>query len=306
MKFSHLILSAAVMLSGSATVNAQEFQKYPSGLEYKTITKGSGTYEAQPGDVASLHISFAVSDSTLIDSRKMNNNMPIEQPLNKPNFEGDVFEGILKMKKGEHTEFRLAAKELFARTNQQMPEWIKPGAFAVWHVEMVDVKNKEQMEKEAAEKTAKQMSIDDGLILSHLKSKGITVKALPKNGIVKANPKVAYKDASGLYYIVTKVGTGAAAADDKFVSVNYTGSLLDGKVFDSNVDPKFNHVQPIDFTVGKGQMIKGWDKMLPKMKTGDKVIAILPSALAYGPQARPPHIPANGILQFEMELLSVK
>lgn len=306
MKLSHLILSAAVMLAGTTTLNAQEFQKYPSGLEYKTITKGTGTYEAKPGDIASLHISFAVSDSTLIDSRKMNNNMPIEQPLNKPTFEGDVFEGILKMKKGEHTEFRLAAKDLFAKTNQPMPEWIKPEAFAVWHVEMVDLKSKEQMEKDAADKAAKQMATDEELILKHLKTKGIAVKALPKNGVVKANPKVAYKDASGLYYIVTKVGTGVPGANDKSVAVNYTGSLLDGTVFDSNVDPKFNHVQPIEFVVGKGQMIKGWDKMLPKMKTGDKVIAILPSPLAYGPQARPPHIPANGILQFEMELLSVK
>jgi len=306
MKFSNLIFGAALTLASAATLNAQQYQKYPSGLEYKVVTKGTGNYEAKPGDIARVHISFAVSDSTLIDSRKMNNNMPIEQPINKPGFEGDVFEGILKMKKGEHTEFRLGAKELFEKTNQPMPEWIKPGAYAVWHVEMVDLKSKEQMEKEATEKSAKQMATDEALILSHLKSKGIAVKALPKSGVVKANPKVAYKDASGLYYIVTKVGTGAMGADDKSVSVNYTGSLLDGTVFDSNVDPKFNHVQPIEFTVGKGQMIKGWDKMLPKMKTGDKVIAILPSPLAYGPQARPPHIPANGILQFEMELLSVK
>src|SRR5690606_35453424 len=138
----------------------------------------------------------------------------------------------------------------------------------------------------------------------YLEKEGIKIATRPADGKIAANPKIAYKDdSSGLYYIVLQTGTGLEGKNGNRVSVNYTGSLLDGTVFDSNTDPQFNHIQPIEFTVGAGQMIKGWDKMLPLMRTGDKVIAIMPSPLCYGPQARPPHIGANAILKFEMELL---
>lgn len=304
MKFRNLIFGSALVLASVTISNAQTFQKYPSGLEYNFLDKGTGTYQGKVGDIATMHLVFTMGDSIMIDSRKMNNGMPFEQPINKPMYEGDVFEGIAQMKKGDKAKFRILAKNFFELNKQPMPEWLKDTDYAAWTIEMVDVKSKEQSDLEAAQKANEQLSIDEKIILEHLKTKGITVAALPANGLVKPNPKVAYKDAaSGLYYIVTHKGKGARGENGKKASVNYTGSLLDGTVFDSNVDPQFNHVQPIEFTVGTGQMIKGWDKMVPLMNTGDKVIAILPSPLAYGPQARPPHIPANGILQFEMELL---
>ncbi len=304
MKFRHLIFGSALVLASITVANAQNFQKYPSGLEYHFSNKGDGTYQGKTGDIATMHLVFTMGDSTMIDSRKMNNGLPFDQPINNPMYEGDVFEGISQMKKGDKAKFRILAKDFFERNKQPMPEWIKPTDYAAWTIEMVDVKSKEQADLDAANKAAAQLGIDEKIILEHLKSKGIQVAALPKTGNVTPNPKVAYKDeASGLYYIVLKKGKGAKGENGKKASVNYTGSLLDGTVFDSNVDPQFNHVQPIEFTVGTGQMIKGWDKMVPLMNSGDKVIAILPSPLAYGPQARPPHIPANGILQFEMELL---
>lgn len=304
MKFSNLIFGAALVLASATMANGQTFQKYPSGLEYHFSNKGTGTYQGKTGDIATMHLVFKMGDSTMIDSRKMNNGMPFDQPINDPMYEGDVFEGIAKMKKGDKAEFRILAKDFFERNKQPMPEWISATDHASWKIEMVDLKSKEQAEQDAAKKASEQSGIDDKIILEHLKAKGISVAALPKSGKITPDPKVAYKDeASGLYYIVLKNGKGLKGENGKKVSVNYTGSLLDGTVFDSNVDSQFNHVQPIEFTVGTGQMIKGWDKMVPLMQTGDKVIAILPSPLAYGPQARPPHIPANGILQFEMELL---
>jgi peptidylprolyl isomerase len=91
------------------------------------------------------------------------------------------------------------------------------------------------------------------------------------------------------------------------ISVNYTGSLQNGTAFDSNVDPSFGHAgQPLVFSVGTGQMIPGFDKGVLGMKVGDKKTLTLPPEEAYGADGRPPVIPPNSTLIFEVELLEIK
>ena len=91
------------------------------------------------------------------------------------------------------------------------------------------------------------------------------------------------------------------------IAVNYTGALVDGTVFDSNVDPKFGHAgQPLVFTVGAGQMIPGFDKGVVGMKVGEKKTLTLLPEDAYGTAGRPPVIPANATLVFDVELLGIK
>lgn len=87
--------------------------------------------------------------------------------------------------------------------------------------------------------------------------------------------------------------------------MNYTGRLTDGTVFDSNVDPKFNHPQPFEFTLGAGQVIAGWDEGLVGMKVGEKKTLTLTPDKAYGPNAVG-IIPANSTLVFDVELVGIK
>lgn len=89
------------------------------------------------------------------------------------------------------------------------------------------------------------------------------------------------------------------------VAMNYTGRLQDGTVFDSNVDPKFRHVEPFMFTLGAGQVISGWDKGIVGMKVGEKKTLTIPSDDAYGASGIPGVIPPNATLIFEVELLSI-
>ncbi len=106
--------------------------------------------------------------------------------------------------------------------------------------------------------------------------------------------------ASGLQYKVIAEGTGESPNDSSTVSVHYTGKLLDGSEFDSSV----KRGQPAEFPVRA--VIPGWTELLKLMKTGGKVVAWIPSELAYGTYGRPPMIPGNSVLEFEVELLSVK
>ena len=100
----------------------------------------------------------------------------------------------------------------------------------------------------------------------------------------------------------TIIGEGKEAIAGKVVSVHYTGTLVDGTKFDSSVD----RGTPFQFTLGAGQVIKGWDQGVLGMKVGGKRTLIIPSDLAYGPAGRPGTIPPSATLIFDIELLDIK
>ena len=108
--------------------------------------------------------------------------------------------------------------------------------------------------------------------------------------------------ASGLQIAVQSEGTGATASGGQTVSVHYSGYLLDGTLFDSSQTSG----QPIEFMLGFGQVIDGWDEGLEGMTVGEKRKLVVPPALAYGESGFPPVIPANSILVFDVELMEVK
>ena len=106
---------------------------------------------------------------------------------------------------------------------------------------------------------------------------------------------------SGLRYKITDKGNGNSAVVGKNVKVHYKGQLIDGTVFDSS----FKRNEPIEFTLGIGQVIKGWDEGLALLSEGDKARFIIPSELAYGEAGAGGVIPPNANLIFDVELVSV-
>ena len=107
--------------------------------------------------------------------------------------------------------------------------------------------------------------------------------------------------ASGLKYQDIKIGTGASPKQGKTVSVHYVGTLTDGTKFDSSRDRN----EPFSFAIGTGQVIKGWDEGVMGMKIGGVRRLMIPGNLAYGPEGRPPTIPPNATLNFDVELLGI-
>lgn len=107
---------------------------------------------------------------------------------------------------------------------------------------------------------------------------------------------------SGLFYKIEAEGVGDKPEKGQTVSVHYKGSLLDGTVFDSS----FKRNQPIDFALGVGQVIPGWDEGIALLNKGAKATLIIPSDLAYGASGAGGVIPPNATLKFEVELVNFK
>ncbi|HKZ05709.1 MAG TPA: FKBP-type peptidyl-prolyl cis-trans isomerase [Methylomirabilota bacterium] len=110
------------------------------------------------------------------------------------------------------------------------------------------------------------------------------------------------RSASGLGWVELREGTGAAPTAGQTVSVHYTGWLENGTKFDSSLD----RGQPLEFPIGRGHVIRGWDEGVGSMKVGGKRKLIIPSALGYGDRGAGGVIPPGATLIFEVELLGVR
>ena len=111
----------------------------------------------------------------------------------------------------------------------------------------------------------------------------------------------AQRTSTSLRTLVLKPGTGARPKTGDNVAVRYKGTLLNGKVFDQNLQR-----EPLVLRVGRHEVIEGWDEGLQLMRVGEKRLLIIPSELAYGTRGRPPVIPRSATLVFEVELIEIK
>ena len=128
------------------------------------------------------------------------------------------------------------------------------------------------------------------------------VEAQTKRRRTAKSAAAAITTPSGLTYLITKKGTGRQLKAGDTVILNYTGTLTSGAQFDSSYDRK----QPLTFKLGVGQVIKGWDEGVSKLRVGDHAILVIPGKLAYGAEGVPTVIPPDATLIFIIEVLDVK
>jgi FKBP-type peptidyl-prolyl cis-trans isomerase len=199
-------------------------------------------------------------------------------------------EGLKMMKEGGKSKMIVPSKIGWGEMGRG--SMIPPYSTLVYETEVVKVMTQMEYDKELNEKKkqedAKKASAkgnEGAMLQKYLKEKNITVKPT----------------ATGIYFVEKVKGTGAHAAAGKTVKVHYTGTLLDGTKFDSSRDRN----EPFEFTLGKGQVIKGWDEGIAMMSVGGKAILVIPSSMAYGDRDMG-SIPPFSTLVFDVELISVK
>ncbi len=270
------------------------FKKLAGGVEYKILKDGGAKENIKVGDVLQVYIINSTDkDSIIMDSHKSQNGMPPKPftiPIKASQGKFDIMGWLIKLKKGDSAVFMIPTDSIFP-DEKMRPPFIKAHSKVKSIITVVDVMSEAQAQQKQMDEMKAVAANQDGIIQSY---------------IAGNNLKGFTKTASGLYYKITKTGSGANAEAGKKVTMNYTGQLLSGKKFDSNVDTTFHHAgQPFEFTLGQHQVIPGWDEGITLLNKGAKATFIVPSALGYGPQANQA-IPANSVLVFDVELVSFK
>lgn len=287
------------------------FKKSASGIEYCFVVDKTGGPKPKEGDQIRINMVSIGGNRYLYNSFQQNKGKPVEFGVAKPAFKGDIIEIINMMNAGDSVVCLIDADVVYKNTKQKKPDFIKKGDKIQYMIKLVSIKPKEIVQKEQQalinkqikEQMAKQQKEEQKLI-------GVQEKELQKYFI--ANNLTPLKTASGLYYVIKEEGAGAKPVTNDTVSLNYRGKLINGTIFDSNIDSAFNHMSPFEFPLGIGRVIKGWDEGVALLSKGTKATFFIPSRLGYSTQAvpgnpnNPKGIPANSILIFDVELMNIK
>ncbi len=278
-----LLLFTASLLTYCQT-DSEGFKTAKSGMKYKIIESNDTARQIQVGDVMRMTMKYYVHDSLLFDSRMVP--QAIQFPHIKSVFQGDFYEGLALLHQGDSGIFKCDADSTFMKMfkARSLPKFVHPGDVVKFEVRILEVQSQEAFK--AQKDAEKKLNFDRAEIQlkDYLSREGISVEPT----------------ASGLYYIETKKGTGNPPAAGDKISVHYTGTLTDGTKFDSSID----RGKPIEFEVGKGQVIKGWDEGLLLMRKGGKARLVIPFSIAYGERGVG-NIPAFSPLVFEVELIDI-
>lgn len=289
MKPVQFLLSALCAIVLLASCNKASYKKTPGGMPYK-IFKGKDTLSVKQGNTVKVLLTQKIKDSVYFTT---DNSMPLYLPIlsSQPY---DLSEVWTSLRKGDSIITTQMMDTFIARNPQGIPPQFKKGDRIITYVKVLDIFNNDSLKAIDETKERETFSKSEIAVIE----KYISDKKI-----------VAQKTKSGAFVEIKTPGTGNNIDSGKYVTVNYTGTSWSGKKFDSNTDPKFNHVGPMGFVAGTtgmpGGMIKGFDEAVMMMKVGSSGRIYIPSMLGYGPQPSSPDIKPYEHLIFDIEVVSV-
>lgn len=304
-------LSVVAMLALLIAACSKE-KETPKGYKYTLVRKGDGETVA-PGKFLQVDIVFKDSkDSVWNDTR--DSEFPLIVPVRDTSFirmEEGLDELFRLLSKGDSIVMKLNAQTFFEKTNRRpVPPGVDPKSDFTFFMVVKDVLDTAAVERLNDEIIAKQQEKTRLQREEQLAKDTVTI-----DNYLKENNINAQKTASGLRYVITKAGKGPNVQPGQTALVNYTGYLLNGKVFDTSYEQVAKEkdvymegrpYEPLDVRVATRAVIEGWDEMLQLMSKGTKATVYVPSPLGYGPQRRSDDIIENSILVFDMELVDIK
>jgi FKBP-type peptidyl-prolyl cis-trans isomerase len=305
------LTSVAAVAQNTNTASAYAYKRLNANLQYAFIENKPTTAHPQEGDQVVLRMQSIFNKRLMYSSTQAFKGKPAVYGVSKPSFKGDLIEAIVQMTPGDSIVCLVDAEAMYNFSKVKLPDFLKPGDKIQYFIKLVSIKSKEQVQKEQQEAIMKQMKEQEAKQKAAAAKQLITDDKALRDYFSKKQI-MPVKTASGLYYTIQQQGSGELAIPGDSVTMNYTGTLLDGTKFDSNIDTAFQHVQPLQFVLGRGGVIRGWDEGIGYLKSGAKATFYIPSPLAYAQQTRPGSaanpkgIPANSVLLFDVELVAAK
>lgn len=281
-----LFILASVLLIFTACNNSDGYKEADSGLLYKFHKKNKDNRKPQEGDVIVLKLKYEAPDGKLLFNSG-DQNRAYMKTLKAPSHRGGgLQEALAMMHINDSASFKINAFKFYRLTerHQNLPEGINKDDKLTLHIRLLKILDKKDFGKHLSK--------------AQHKSKEKEKKQL-KNYLKLTNTKVS-PDSSGLYIIHENKGNGIKPDTGDIVKVHYTLKLISGKFLETSLNKK-----PMTFKIGEGNVIKGLDIGLQKIKKGGKARLLIPSELAYGKEGKNNILPYSTLI-YEIELLDVK
>ncbi|MFD2162075.1 FKBP-type peptidyl-prolyl cis-trans isomerase [Paradesertivirga mongoliensis] len=289
-----LVVSVQALGQGNAGM-----QRLPNGLQYKIYTANPGP-KIKLNDIITFNfLQKTDKDSILVNSFEVNR--PAMLQVTPTKNIADLMDFFPLLALNDSALVIIPTDSIFngPQMEGQRPPFLPKGSSLHYVIKIAKIQSME-------EAMAEQQKVMDGL------------KSKEAEGLAKyiADNKInAIKTASDLRYIITKPSAKAKPVKGDTVLVNYVGKTLQGKVFDSSIEAEAKKAgleqpgrtyEPISVVLGQGSVIPGWEEGLLLLNEGSKATFIIPSQLAYGPQAMSEDIQAFSTLVFDLEVVKVK
>lgn len=285
MKQRSLVAGIALLAFTFIACQQGSMKKTPGGMPYK-IFSDTKQKQVKTGEFLKLSITQKINDSVVFTNQgKVPNYIPV-LPQTTPY---DLSEVWSQLRIGDSVVATQMMDTFMNRNPGSVPPPFKKGDRIITTVKVLGIFANDSLRQ-----------LDMNKEFEAFKAREIK----EVETFVKKSGAAAQRTKNGVFVQITKAGDGNLIDSGKYVSVKYTGMTFDGKVFDSNVDSSFQHTEPLNFTVGAGQMIQGFDEGIRLMRSGSKGFLYIPSMQGYGP-AGSGTIKGYQHLKFDIEVLSV-
>lgn len=305
-KINNFILSASVVIAAIGLTSCEKTKTTSDGIEYTYIKEGKE--KPKNGEFVVYHFTAKTGkDSTFISSYDQPTPAYLQYNDSTESLSG-IDEIFLGLKSGDSIVINSTAEKVFGA--EGLPPFLEKDENISISIGVVDVLEEqvfqdyfndlaEANQKKESEKSAVQLKEDIKILEDYIAENNLD----------------ATKTESGLFYVIEEEGTGPQVEEGNTISVNYTGYVLDGTIFDTSIEKVAKEsntfmegrpYEPIEFEVGMGRVIPGWDEGLQYLKEGSKAKLLIPSTLAYGNRQASEVIKANSVLIFDVEVTDVQ
>lgn len=281
LKFTLIAISLSLISCDKA-----EYQTHEKGFEYLFFEQNLSAPKPRVGDIMILKMDYFLNgDSLLFSSSELNYPFRMKLKRNEPNGE-TIDDALSLLHTGDSASFKVNANLFYTLTQKQdVPIEIKQTDLIVFYVKLVKVIDYETFQKENTSTEIETPEQEEALLKHYLESANIKIE--PSN--------------SGLYFIEDIAGKGPKAQIGHQVTIHYSGYFVDGKPFSST----YNAGRPFKFTLGKDDLIIGFQEGISQMQAKGRYTLIIPSFLAYGKEGNA-MIPPNKTLIFEIDVLKIE
>lgn len=301
MKKAMFLVLGAIMVFALAACNGGRFKRTSSGLMYKIISSEKNPV-VKPGQFLKVEFAQKLRDSLLGGSADgLPAYIPVDSSTAAAEYDNPA-EVFRKLRLNDSAVIVYEADTIRKKNGGQLPPFLKSKDKIFLTLRVVAVLNSES-EVEADRKLAYEAFTAKQEVLNAAQ-KEKDIKAL--EALIKTKGAQVQKAPKGTFVEILKEGTGASCDSGKFVSVNYTGTSVEGEPFDSNVDSSFGHAgQPYVIQMGGRGAIEGWMDGIKLLRDGSKARLYVPSTLGYGKAGSPPRIKPDQNLIFDIEIVKV-